>query len=64
MDGITDSMDMNLSKLRDTEEPGMLQSLGSPRIKYELATEQPSPLSLNRMADFCREHTVPGANDL
>ena len=38
--------------------------LGSQRIKYELATEQPDPLCLNRMADFCREHTVPGANDL
>ena len=31
LDSITDSMDMNLSKLREivrTEEPGVLQSMG------------------------------------
>jgi len=28
MIGITDSMDMNLSKLQEIVEPGMLQSLG------------------------------------
>ena len=35
LDSITDSMDMNLSKLREiveTEEPGMLQSKKSQRV--------------------------------
>ena len=40
---ITNSMDMNLSKLWEmweTEEPGMLQSMGSQRAEYDLVTEQ------------------------
>ena len=43
LDSITDSMDMNLSKLREivkTGEPGMLQSMGLQRGKQDLATEQ------------------------
>ena len=43
LDSITDSMDMNLSKLRRqwrTWEPGMLQSMRSQRVGYDLATEQ------------------------
>ena len=43
LDNITDSMDMNLSKLRRqwrTREPGMLQSMRSQRVGYDLATEQ------------------------
>ena len=42
LDGITDSMDMNLSKLRETvEERGaVLQSMGSHRVGYDLVTEQ------------------------
>ena len=43
LDSITDSMDMNLSKLREivrTEEPGVLQSMGSQRARHDLATEQ------------------------
>jgi len=39
LDGITDSMDMNLSKLRETVE-GMLQSMGSQRVKHNLVHEQ------------------------
>ena len=42
-DSITDSMDMNLSKLRRqwrTREPGMLQSMRSQRVGHDLATEQ------------------------
>ena len=37
VDGITDSMDMSLSKLQDlvmTGKPGMLQSMGSERIGH------------------------------
>ena len=36
-------MNMNLSKLQETveeREPGMLQSMGSQRGSYDLATEQ------------------------
>ena len=36
-------MDMNLSKPQEkekTEEPGMLQSMGSRRDRYDLVTEQ------------------------
>ena len=42
LDGITDSMDMSLSKLRETvkEKPGVLQSMGSQRVRYDLATKQ------------------------
>ena len=39
---ITDSMDMSLSKLRGmvkTGKPGMLQSMGSQRVRHDLATE-------------------------
>ena len=43
LDGIIDSMDMSLSKLREMvkdRKPGMLQSMGSERIRHDLATEQ------------------------
>ena len=46
LDGITNSMDMNLSKLQDrvkTGEPGVPQSMGSQRVGYDLATEQQAP---------------------
>ena len=42
-DSTTNSMDMNLSKLQDIvkdKEPGVLQSMGSQNIRYNLATEQ------------------------
>ena len=42
LDGITDSMDMNLSKLQELlmdREPGVLQSMGSQRVGHDWATE-------------------------
>ena len=36
LDGITDSMDMNLSKLQElVMKPGMLQSMGSQRVIHD-----------------------------
>ena len=43
LDDITDSMDMNLSKLQEMikdREPGMLQSMGSHRARQNWVTEQ------------------------
>ena len=42
LDGITDSMDMSLSKSGSwwwTGKPGMLQSMGSQRVRHDWATE-------------------------
>ena len=37
LDGITDSMDMNLSKLQEmrTQKPGVLQSMGSQGVRHD-----------------------------
>ena len=42
LDGITDSMDVSLSKLQEINpgKPGILQSTGSQRVRHDLATEQ------------------------
>ena len=42
LDGVTDSMDMSLSKLRElwwTRRPGVLQSMGSQRVRHDWTTE-------------------------
>ena len=43
LDGITDSMDMSFSKLREMvkdRQPGVLQSMGLQRAGHDSATEQ------------------------
>ena len=43
LDDITDSMDMSLSKLQEivkTREACVLHSMGSQRVRHDLATEQ------------------------
>ena len=43
LDGITDSMDMSLSKLQEmvkTGNPGMLQSMWLQRVRHDLTTKQ------------------------
>ena len=43
LDGITDSMGMSLSKLREivkTGKPGVLQNMESQRVGRDLVTEQ------------------------
>ena len=43
LDGIADVMNLSLSKLREImkdREPGVLQSLGSQRVRHNLVTEQ------------------------
>ena len=44
LDSISDSMDMSLSKLQEmvkdrTGKPGVLQSVGSQRVRHDLETE-------------------------
>ena len=44
LDGITDSVDMSLSKPQEMVkdgEPDMLWSMGSQRVRHDLATEPP-----------------------
>ena len=43
IDSITDSMDMNLSKLQEIakdRKPSVLQSMGSQRVRHNLVTKQ------------------------
>ena len=53
LDGIMDSMDMNLSKLQEIvkeKKPGMLQSMGLQRVGHDLATKQQEQKVTNDLA--------------
>ena len=55
LDAITSSMDMNLGRLWEivkTEKPVVLQSMGSQRVRQDLATEQQQQQIL--LLCFCR----------
>ena len=52
LDGITDSMDMSLSKSGScwwTGKPGMLQSMGSQRVRHDWVTELNWKLYVNKI---------------
>ena len=58
MDGITDSMDMSFSKLREMvkdRKPGVLQSMGLQRVGHDFATEQLTTTTLIRFVMGCFE---------
>ena len=40
LDGITDSMDVSLSKLQEMVKPGVLQSMESQRVRHDWEIEQ------------------------
>ena len=51
LDGITDSMDMNLSKFWEIaeEEPDMLPSMGLQTVGQDLKTEQQQPQAQTKL---------------
>ena len=62
LNSITDSTDMNLSKLWEIvedREPGVLQSLGSQRVRHNLVAEQQQPISSVVMFQVDSKGTQP-----
>ena len=78
LDGITDSMDMSLSKLRSwwwTGRPGVLQSMGLQGVRHDWATELnwrfhfrmkflSVPLTTKRQAHLVPKHYFPQRDHL
>ena len=64
LDGITDSMNMNLSKFQEIVKNtiGVLQSMGSQRVRHNLATEQ--QLLVRTSVSVCRDPDKLGLNNL
>ena len=59
LDSITDSMDMNLSKLQETmkdREPRVLQSIGSQRVGHDLVIEQQQISEESSRAELLRRN--------
>ena len=56
LDSITNSMDMNLSKVQEmvkSGDPGVLQSMGSKRVEHDLpAEERQVPLGVPGRAEL------------
>ena len=64
LDGITDSVDMSLSKLRElgwTGKHGLLQSMGSQRVGHNWATELNWP---GCQASVYQEHYIPSQSNI
>ena len=61
LDGITDSMDMSLSKLREMVKdrmPGVLQSMGSQRVDMTERLNNTKDIVLQQL-QLQRHHTLP-----
>ena len=55
LDGITNSMNMSLSQLREmvkTGKPGVLQSMWSQRVGHDLATQQQKYIHFSFITTF------------
>ena len=62
LDGITDLMDMSLSKLQELMMPSVLQSMGLQRVWHDLATEHHHPqLQVHRIPIM--EGTIPSGKN-
>ena len=63
LDGITDSVDMSLSKLQEIvkRKAGVLQSMGSQRVGHDLATEQQQQFRGPHVQADKRKFLIPSA---